>query len=249
VGQDGVVLLKACLNGARRPGAHDALPITPADAARESAAVVAAGAGAIHVHVRDEDGNESFDSSDVAATLDAIRSRVSVPVGVSTGAWVLPDAVDRVAAINRWEVLPDFASVNFHEDGAVDVATALIVRGVGVESGLWSSDSARVLIDSGLAEQCLRFLLEPIDQDLDVAFKTLAGLEDALEGVASHVPRLLHGFGATAWPVLTRAAELGYDSRIGLEDTLVLTDGRLARDNAELVGEAVEVFRTTSSRR
>lgn len=229
------MLLKACLNGARRPGTHDQLPITPDECAREGAAAVAAGAGALHVHIRGADGLETFDAAHVAASLDAMRVAVTVPIGVSTGAWVISDPAERVAAIKQWTTQPDFASVNFHEAGAADVARALIGQGVGVEAGLWNADSARALIASGLVDQCLRIMLEPIDPDLEVTLATIAGLDAALDAVAPQVPRLLHGHGATAWAVLALAGERGEDSRIGLEDTLTLPDGSTARDNAELV--------------
>ena len=236
------MLLKACLNGARRPGTHDRLPVTPEECARDGAAAVAAGAGALHVHIRGDDGSETFDALAVEATLDAMRGAVSVPIGVSTGAWVMPDPDERLAAIGRWTTLPDFASVNFHEAGAPDVARALIAQGVGVEAGLWNADSARALIASGIADQCLRIMLEPIDPDLDVAVATIEDTRTALHGVAPGVPRLLHGHGPTAWAVLERAGELGYDSRIGLEDTLTLPDGSPARDNAQLVGVGLEIL-------
>lgn len=42
----------------------------------------------------------------------------------------------------------------------------------------------------------------------------------------------------TAWPLLNVALQRGYDTRIGLEDTLYLPDGGMARDNAELVAFA-----------
>ena len=236
------ILLKACLNGVRRREAHDRSPITPAECAREGAAAVAAGAGALHVHIRGDDGTETFDALALGATLDALRRVVSVPIGVSTGAWVMPDPNDRLAAIGRWTTLPDFASVNFHEDGAWDIARALIARGIGVEAGLWNADSARSLIASGLADQCLRIMLEPIDPELEVTFATIEDMRAALQGVAPSVPRLLHGHGPNAWAVLERAGELGYDSRIGLEDCLTLPDGSPAHDNAQLVAVALEIL-------
>ncbi len=227
--------LQACLNGARAPGAHPRLPVTPAALATDAVAAVGAGADALHVHIRGADGAESYAPGAVAATLGALRAAVSVPVGVSTGAWVVEDPLARVEVIAGWEVLPDFASVNFHEAGAAEVATLLLDRGVGVEAGLWDADSARALIASGLAERCVRILLEPIDQDPTVAEATLAGLLDAVEGVAPGAGRLLHGFGETTWTMLRRAGELGFASRIGLEDTLTLPDGTPAPGNAALV--------------
>ena len=48
----------------------------------------------------------------------------------------------------------------------------------------------------------------------------------------------LHGELRSAWPAFTLAVELELDSRIGLEDTLSLPDGRTAPDNATLVRTA-----------
>ncbi|MFE2751947.1 3-keto-5-aminohexanoate cleavage protein [Actinosynnema sp. NPDC059335] len=49
------------------------------------------------------------------------------------------------------------------------------------------------------------------------------------------VPILLHGEDDSAWPVLDYASARGLDTRIGLEDTLALRDGRVAAGNAQLV--------------
>jgi len=68
--------------------------------------------------------------------LEAIRTACrSTPVGVSTGAWIVPDADQRLALIGAWEVLPDFAGVNFHEPGALEVARLLLGKGIAVEAG------------------------------------------------------------------------------------------------------------------
>ena len=68
----------------------------------------------------------------------------------------------------------------------------------------------------------------------------LHGIEAALADVKN--PRLLHGFGAAAWAFIELAARRGYDTRVGLEDTLVLPDGTRARDNAELVAMAWRIL-------
>jgi uncharacterized protein (DUF849 family) len=232
-------VLKACLNGARRRADHPAVPVTPAELAAAAVAARDAGAGALHVHPRGDDGAETLAADPIAAALDAIRAAVDLPVGVSTGAWFMPDPAERLAAVSSWTTLPDFASVNVHESGALDLASALLDRGVGVEAGIWTAAAATVAVDHGLAERCLRLLFEPMEQDLGAALANVAAIEAALDGVAPTVPRLLHGFAATAWPVLGHAAAHGYDSRMGLEDTLVGPDGAPAVDNAALVRAAV----------
>ena len=54
-------------------------------------------------------------------------------------------------------------------------------------------------------------------------------------------PRLHHGYGLATWPVLRAAIRMGRDIRIGLEDTTVLADGRVASGNGELVEAAVRL--------
>jgi uncharacterized protein (DUF849 family) len=232
------VLLKACLNGARRRSDHRRCPVTPAELATAGEAAVAAGAAALHIHPRDEEGRETLTGSFVTPALDALRRRVTVPIGISTGAWIDPDPADRLRAIERWEVVPDFASVNVHEPGAEQIAVALLERGVGVEAGVWTGDAAHALVDSGLAPHCVRILFEPMENDLDSALATVRQIEDRLDGIAPSTPRLLHGVERTAWPLLDHAGSHGYDVRVGLEDTLMLPDGTVARDNAALVRAA-----------
>jgi uncharacterized protein (DUF849 family) len=230
------MLLKAAINGKRTRNEHPAVPLIPHQQAQQAALAVAAGAGAIHVHPRDTQGRESLAPDELAASLEAIRAACpSTPIGVSTGAWIVPEVDQRLSLIGAWEVLPDFASVNFHEPGALEVARLLLRKCVAVEAGIWNVPAAERLRRSGLSKRCLRLLLEPAQESGD-PYARFHGIEAALAGV--QVQRLLHGFEAAVWPFIELAARRGYDTRVGLEDTLVLPDGTRARDNAELVTAA-----------
>lgn len=225
-------MLKACLNGGRRRDEHPAVPITPAELAAEAARCAAAGVAAVHVHPRDAAGVESLDPAVIAAAVTAIRAaRPGLPVGVSTGAWIVPDSAARVAAVRAWTVLPDFASVNAHEPGAAAVAKALHERGVMVEAGLWTEAAVdawrRWPVPTG------RVLVECLAEEPGAALADAAAILAALP--ADGPPVLLHGEGSATWPVLTEAVRRGLDTRIGLEDTLVLPDGSVAPGNLALI--------------
>ncbi|HEY8526506.1 MAG TPA: 3-keto-5-aminohexanoate cleavage protein [Acidimicrobiales bacterium] len=237
------MLLKACLNGGRQLDDHPRCPITPGELAADGAAALAAGAEALHVHPRNEEGYESLAPHDVGATVEAMREIVEAPIGVTTGAWIVPDPEERLRAVESWTVLPDFASVNFDEPGAAKLATALLERGVAVEAGLPGAGAAGALAASGLADRLVRILLELDDETIEAALATLDELERALAGVAPDAPRLLHGRGDTTWDLLGEAARREHDARIGIEDTVKLPDGSRAHDNAELVRTAVAHYR------
>lgn len=58
----------------------------------------------------------------------------------------------------------------------------------------------------------------------------------------SPAPVLLHGLDQSCWPLLQHAGARGLQTRIGMEDTLLLPDGSVADGNAALVAAAVELL-------
>ena len=261
--------LTACLNGARLPREHRALPVTPADLAREAAAAVAAGADDLHLHAKDAQGRDVLDAGPLAAALDAVRAAVpGVRVGVTTGAWAASDPRARVAAVRSWTVLPDAASVNWHERGADVVAGALLERGVGVEAGLWDEAAVSTWAASAHRDRCARVLVE-LPGGVDPARTraeadallarvaatavgatavgatavgaTAAGATAAVTGTgvaSAALPVQLHGEATSTWTLLRHAGRLGLGARIGLEDVLHLPDGTRAAGNGALVAAA-----------
>lgn len=237
-----MTLIKACLNGSREAHAHSALPATAEQLAEAAAQAVAAGAGALHIHPRRSDGAQSLDADCQAEALLAIRRRCpGVPIGVSTAIWIEPDPDVRLAQVQSWTTLPDFASVNFDEPGAGILVTALLARGIGVEAGLSNEADVEALLVSGLAERLLRILIEPEPDEPEPAVYAAEHVILALGAAHLTAPRLLHGAEAAAWPVLRLALTHGYATRIGFEDTLFLPSGALAPSNAALVEAAVEL--------
>ena len=232
-------MVQVCLNGAR--GAADGwmVPVSPGALADAAVEAVAAGATDVHLHPKSPCGQDTLSPRVLAVTLEAIRTRVSVPVGVTTGAWAERDPAARVERVRGWTVLPDHASVNWHEPGAEEVATALLDRGVGVEAGIWSgTDGAARFAVSPLRSKVLRVLAEVTDPDAETAEASARALLADL-GTDHGRPVLLHGEDGSTWPVLRLAGRLGLATRIGLEDTLFLPDGERALSNAQLVAEGL----------
>src|SRR2546422_8198075 len=184
------MILEAALNGARSRAEHPALPISARELAQTVTEAVAAGADVVHFHIRAMDGRESLGAGDVVRTLEAIREGApATPLGISTGAWIVPEAPARLLAIGSWAVMPDFASVNFVEDGAIEVARLLLNRKVGVEAGVSDLRAAEVLGATGLASRCLRGRLEPQGKGHGNSTRTAAAIQAALERSGLLVPR------------------------------------------------------------
>jgi uncharacterized protein (DUF849 family) len=223
------VLLQAALNGPYGRDHHPAVPIAADELARDAAACVAAGAGAMHLHPRDASGRESLDADVINGVTAFVRSACGVPVGVSSGAWIEPDLGRRLECIAGWSE-PDYASVNVSEDGFERVMAVLRERGIGIEAGVWSVEDAVRL--AAVDVPVLRVLVEPVGTaDLDL----VRDIHDALDRHGVEAPRLQHGDGEGTWLLLDDAVSRGLDTRIGLEDTVTGRDGRLTSGNAALV--------------
>jgi uncharacterized protein (DUF849 family) len=234
------VLIQAALNGGRTRAQHPGIPISPNELAQSAKESVAAGAGAIHFHVRAADGRETLDPNDVENALAAMRTAVQgIPIGVSTGAWIMKDTRLRLQTVSRWTALPDYASVNLTEDGAIELADLLLSRGVQIEAGLSSTHAAEILISSSVASKSLRLLIEPFEPVFSDALRVFNEIESILDGASIATPRMLHGLNDTAWQFIDEAATRGYETRIGFEDILALPDRSPAPSNAALVAEAL----------
>jgi uncharacterized protein (DUF849 family) len=232
--------IKACINGARTPDQHPNLPVTPEQLAAAALAAHQAGAKAVHMHPKTAGGVDSLRAEVVGPAVEAVRHAVpGLPLGVTTGFWALSDPDERVRTVQAWEVLPDFASVNWHEPGSEPLAHLLLTMGVGVEVGIFHAEAAASWARSEIAAHCMRVMVE-LGPDGDVA--TADDVLGEVLAAGSSAPVLLHGLDESCWPLLEHAGLRGVQARIGMEDTLLLPDGSTAPDNAALVAAAVQLL-------
>jgi uncharacterized protein (DUF849 family) len=235
------MIVQACLNGNRVAAFHPGVPVTPEAIVADAVEAVAAGAGELHVHVRDESGRETLAPAVVDRTVAALREACpGTLIGISTGEWIERDDDRRRDCLRQLTVLPDYASVNFVEADCAAVVGILGERGIGVEAGIWTVADARRCRALGLAGSALRLLIEINHQDLAAALAELNAIVAELRDYPVRKPVLMHGLDATVWPLVDVAFARGWSTRIGLEDGRQMPDGSLAPSNAALVAAALE---------
>ncbi len=231
------------MNGARSKTENENIPRKLDEIKNDTLALFNAGCRVFHIHCYDEESKESIHPDNIEALVDIIKNiSHEIKLGISTGDWIVPDLGKRINYIKKWRALPDFASVNMIEDGAVRVANTLIEKGVAVEAGLNNKEAAEIFINSTLRDKCLRVLLEPEEENAEDALNTAAEIEKTLNLHDISAPRLLHGFNSAAWDLLKEAKRTGYDGRIGLEDTVYLPKGEKASGNLEVYKQALSLI-------
>lgn len=235
------IFLQAALNGDR---IHPGAPRTPAAIAEAARVAVDAGAQSVHVHAFDDAGLETLDRVACAKVLSAIRALCpGTPISLTTSATIVADPGERFRIVEAWKEMPDLVTANQGEAGIVELCELLLSRGVGIEAGLLTVDDARAFVRSGLAGRCRRVLIEPLNEDAEVALQHAARMEEIVVSAGITLEQVHHGYGIACWAVNRRGLERGHGIRTGLEDVTLLPDGKAARDNADLVAAAVSLMR------
>lgn len=182
-------------------------------------------------------------------TVSAVRGLadqcgMEVEIGLTTGAWIVPDVQSRIDMVSAWEDV-DCATVNLSEGGFDLVMEAMRSSGIGIDVGLWDLSEIERFVGSGFVHHVQRVSIEldpgePYFPQGDPVI--LSGqLNVALDSIGCVAPRLTHGAGAWTWPLVKDALRRGHDTRVGFEDSLVLPDGSAASSNADLVRAALSL--------
>jgi uncharacterized protein (DUF849 family) len=250
----GMSIIQVTPNGPYGKDVHPAMPETLQELLVELGGCFLCGAGGVHLHVRDDDGRESLDPGHVNPTVEAVRNVAGecgahVEVGLTTGAWIVPDLSERIGLIRDW-VGVDCATVNLSEEGFEEVMAGMLDVGIGIDVGLWDISEVPALTASGLLDQVTRISIEldpgepyfPKGDPVELA----GAINDALDEAGSTCPRLTHGAGDWTWPLVRDALRRGHDTRVGFEDSTRMPDGSVAASNRELVKAAVATMNRPS---
>ena len=249
------VLIMVAPNGARRTRAdHPALPVTTADLAATAAACHRAGAGAIHVHIRDQGGRHVLDAGLYRETVAAIRAEAGEDLVVQ----ITSEAVGRYAPDEQQALIlalaPSSVSIAVREMFADDEPAAFFAwmreRGIAVQHILYDTDDVRWLADlrrrGVIPDEAPRLLYvlgryaageESDPADLEPFLATAA--EEGL----SEMPWSVCAFGRGETAALAAALRRGGHVRVGFENSLWHEDGGVAVNNAERVAAIADVAR------
>ena len=211
----------------------------------------AAGAGLIHVHVRDAEHQPSLDAGLLRDAVDALRSETSMVVQLSTGGSVHDPLEQRLRVL---EARPDSCSLTM---GTVNFGDEVFLNPWPFIVDLYRlSQEAEVvpefeLFDLGQIASLHRLLAaEGLPYGGRVHCDLVMGVPGGMAGTAEMLVAAVRalpeqvtswsatGIGRAALPVALAALSAGGHLRVGMEDTLTLARGVPVSHNAELVERA-----------
>lgn len=238
-------------NGARRTKAdHPALPLTPDELAATSVACADAGASILHLHVRDREGRHILDAEAYRTAITAIRRSVGdrLVIQVTTEAVGRYTPEQQIAVVRALK--PEAVSVAIRElvpddsyvTQARDFLEWLVSEGIHVQYIVYSSEDLsrfNALRRSGVVPDRSAFLLFVLGRYTPNQISRPSDLLDFLKVVEESDHWGVCAFGPFEAACTLTAAAFGGHIRVGFENNMLLSNGSLASDNAELVRQAV----------
>jgi 3-keto-5-aminohexanoate cleavage enzyme len=226
------------------------LPYTPAKLAETARAIRAAGASIVHVHCRNDDGSNTHDVLRFKEAYDAVRRASDLIVQFSTGGAIGMTPEERASVL---QLRPEMATLTC---GTVNFGDAIfensfpIMRGIlakmrqhGVRPELEVFDKGHLANARVLAKEGLLTFPQHVDFVLGVPGAleaTVQNLCDLVEDLPPGCTWSVAGIGRAQTAMATAAIAMGGHVRIGLEDNLYYSKGRLA-SNEELVARVARI--------
>jgi 3-keto-5-aminohexanoate cleavage enzyme len=249
------VILTAAIVGAELTRAQTPhLPITPREIADEAARCREAGAAIIHLHVRQDGGQNTQSSERYAEVIDAIARQCDCVIQASTGGAVGMSTDERAGPL---ACRPEMAtlncgSINFGDDVFVNSRPeirklAAKIRAAGVVPELECYEVGH--IEEALSLAAEGAIAAPLHFQFVLGVKgAIPAREDAVVYMRSLVPApatwAVAAVGRWQQPMTELAMRLGGHARVGLEDNIFIDRGVLSQGSAPLVARAAAFARS-----
>jgi 3-keto-5-aminohexanoate cleavage enzyme len=249
------VVLTAAIVGAELTRAQTPhLPVTVQEVADEAARCREAGAAVIHLHVRNDDGDNTQSSERFAEVIEAIRRKCDCIIQPSTGGAVgmpLDERAGPLACKPEMATL-NCGSINFGNDVFINSrgdirALAEKIRAAGAVPELECYEVGH--IEEALALATEGAIRAPLHFQFVLGVKGAIGAREEVVGwMRSMVPAGatwgVAAVGRAQRPMTELAMRLGGHARVGLEDNIFLAQGVLSQGSAPLVERAAAYARS-----
>ena len=231
------------------------VPMTPKEIADDVYACWQAGASIAHLHMRDENGMGTMNKELFRETVGLIRERCDIVLNLTTSGDL--NATDQTRMEHLVELRPELASYDcgsmnwmhtslFLNPPAFLEKLATVMNENSVKPEIEIFDGGMVY--NALYYQKKNFLKAPIY--FQFVLGAAGGLDATVENlvflkglIPAGSPWSALGIGKGHLPILYAALALGGHVRVGMEDNVMYSKGRLATSNAEFVARAVRVVR------
>lgn len=254
------IITVAPIGGITKKSDNPAIPITVPELVECVVACANLGVSIAHIHVRDEQGNNSLSYDLYKEAISEIRRRSQILICISTSKWNVTEKPSLQDKVRLLELNPDLVSFHiasfnrgmklFHNDPEEQSTflSEIIERGIIPEFEVFDSGSIFTVLELNRKGKLKH---APYFQFL---FGMQGGCTDEAIGVDLFSKACkgcewnAGGIGRLQFPSNLRGLLNGGGARTGFEDNVYLSRGVLAKNNEELVRRLVDAAKSLGNR-
>ncbi|MEA4813376.1 MAG: 3-keto-5-aminohexanoate cleavage protein [Oscillospiraceae bacterium] len=241
---------------------NPSVPMTPEEISEDVYKCWKAGAAMAHMHMRDENGNGTMDKARFAKTVELLRKNhpdCDVIINMTTSGALTANDEERWAHVK--ELRPEMAS---YDCGSMNwLNTALFINSpkfleqLGRNMQEWNVKPEIEAFDPGMIANAAYYLKKGVlkaplhfqfcmgcANGIPGSIKNLLFMKETMDQLCPGSTWSCFGVGHSAMDILYAAIPLGGDIRVGMEDNVMYSKGKLADSNAQFVTRAKQVIET-----
>jgi 3-keto-5-aminohexanoate cleavage enzyme len=233
---------------------NPAVPYTVKEIGIEAERAFLAGASIIHLHVREDDGTPTQNKERFKACIEEIKSRVKdIIIMPSTGGAIGMADQERLQPIyldNIEMASLDMGTMNFGTE-EIFVNTEKTIKYFAEEMYKRGIKPELECFDKGMIDTAIRLQNQGIIRSpmhFNLVFGVIGGINATIRDLIYLINALpvnstytITGIGRYEMPMAMLSIALGGNVRVGLEDNLFISKGKLAESNAQLVEKTVRM--------
>jgi 3-keto-5-aminohexanoate cleavage enzyme len=232
------------------------VPYTIEEIGREAESAYKAGASIIHLHVREDDGTPTQNEERFRLSIEEIKKRCPDVV-------ILPSTGGAVGMTNEERLQPIYLDPS-PEIATLDCGT---MNWIGGDEIFVNTENTIIHFAEEMNKRGIKYELECFDKGMiDTAlrlnnkghikdpmhFNFMLGIKGGINATPRDLLFLINSIpknstfsvgaiGRYEFPMITVSIIMGGHARVGFEDNIYLSRGRLAKSNGELVEKAVRI--------
>lgn len=260
-----VIITCALVGSATRKEQNKSVPYTPAELADAAHEAYTAGAAMVHMHAREDDGQNSVRVERVKESYLAINEKSpDLIVNLTSALGMGATYEQRIGQIV--EIKPEMASLNMAtmNFAAVNRKTGDIIADYTFENRLEKvKEFSRLMYDAKVKPELECYSMAGLENyyylentgyfsrpvNFNFVWGVCGGVSyrpgtfiDMVANLPADANFTACGVGNQEWPVITQSILCGGHVRVGLEDNVRMPDGSIAQGNAALVSHAANII-------
>jgi len=242
------------------PGKKDNpnVPLTPQEIAADVYDCWQGGAAIAHLHMRDDEGKGSMDKEKFRETVELIKAKCDIVINLTTSGAL--DATDETRMAHLIELKPEMAS---YDAGSMNWAhttlflnppafleklgRTMIENGVKPEIEVFDAGmiyNAQYYVKKGVLNEPVHYqFVMGAPGGIAATVENLVFLKGLISGNSTWSA---FGIGRGAIPIMLTSIAMGGHVRVGMEDNVFFSKGRLAASNREFVEQAGQLIQVAN---